>query len=69
MSVRDDNGEVKARMSYDLTEQTYKSIQEMSRVFAKVNEYCPNVAMWFTLGSIQYDETGKNRFTGETPIE
>ena len=41
----------------------------MARVFGKVHEYCPNISMWFTLGRLQYDETGKNRFTGETPIE
>lgn len=69
MSVRDDDGNIKVRMSYDLTKQTYKSIEEMGHVFAKVNEYCPNIAMWFTLGSLQYDNEGKNRFTGETPIE
>lgn len=48
MSV--DNGDgTKARMSYDLTEQSYESIQEMGRVFEKVHEYCPYLAMWFTL--------------------
>lgn len=69
MLVKDDDGNKKGQMSYDLTEQSYESIKEMGNVFAAVNKYFPNITMWFTLGSLQYDETGKNRFTGETPVE
>lgn len=69
MLVRNADGNKVGQMSYDLTEQTYESIEEMGNVFAKVSEYFPNIAMWFTLGNLQYDKTGKNRFTGETPTE
>lgn len=67
MSVDKGDG-TKARMSYDLLDQTYESIQEMARVFGIVHERCPNISMWFTLGRFQYDSTGKNRYTGEIPF-
>jgi len=40
----------------------------MAHVFGMVHEHCPNISMWFTLGSFQYDSTGKNRYTGEIPF-
>lgn len=48
MSVDKGDG-TRDRASYALTEQSYESIQEMARVFEKVHEHCPNLAMWFTL--------------------
>lgn len=51
MLVKGDNGS-KIKLSHDLTHQTYESIEEMAKVFGFVNERCPNISMWFTLGSV-----------------